>query len=447
MNNSDELLVLALRQGDETRSVDYKAAIVWDEKDKATCCGIVKDILAMANTDGGLIIIGVDELDDGTFAKRGVPSHMLSGWESTRVSNFVQNYADPPIDIRIRRLTDDGLTFIAIDVPPFSNVPHLCVKNYEKDGSRILSAFTLYVRTANKESAPIKSAADFDLIIERAVRNRSDRLLTSIRSILVGADITTTVSATEQFERQLQQAQSRMADQYPPTIPAYKGFRQVAWWPSRFDERRFTLDELRTATRQSYVRYRQRAFFEMARTDNGPMAMQDGIEVSIHGRAPFPAPMSEHYYLYDYWQLRQSGLCFKSSLMVEDALISGVNGVQERVVWWDETAAFIGEAIDALVRAYDSLGVTDEDVTVRVKVTDTKDRAIGNRRSMLPTIPVRSGLPDVHYQITCSIEEWQAGRVDLAALLTRELMLRFNWTDPPPFDAPIKQLFNYQLQW
>ncbi len=54
----DERLLLALRQNDETRDVDYKAAMAWDEKDKATCCGVVKDILAMANTGGGPLVFG-----------------------------------------------------------------------------------------------------------------------------------------------------------------------------------------------------------------------------------------------------------------------------------------------------------------------------------------------------------------------------------------------------
>lgn len=443
---SDERLLLALRQNDETRDVDYKAAMAWDEKDKAACCGIVKDILAMANTQGGLIIIGVNEPTPNTFIPTGVPAHMANGWEATRVANFVQNYADPPIDVGIRHFDDKGLTFIVIDVPPFPNVPHLCTKGYEKDNSRVLSAFALYVRTASKESAPIKSSADFDVIIERAVRNRSERLLTSVRSILVGADITTTVSAAERFEGQLQQAQQRANEQYPETFPALEGFRQVVWWPARFDEQRFTLDALRVAAQHAYVQYRPRAFLEMARTTNGPQAMQDGIEVRIFGEAPFPAPMDEHYHLYDYWQLRQSGFFFKASLMAEEILTEGLKGRHEKVVWWDETAAFVGEAIDAVARVYELLGVTDEEVTVRVRITDARDRGVGNRNIMFPTISARSALSEVHYQVTRPIEDWQAGRVDLAAAMTRELMLRFNWADAPSFEAPVKQLFDYQLR-
>jgi len=83
---STQWLILALRQNDETRDVDYKAATAWDEKDKAKCCSIVKDVLAMANTGGGLIIFGVDKRADGSFNPSGMPDHMLPTWETTQVS-------------------------------------------------------------------------------------------------------------------------------------------------------------------------------------------------------------------------------------------------------------------------------------------------------------------------------------------------------------------------
>lgn len=123
IENRDERLLLALRQNDETRDVDYKTAMAWDEDDKEKCCGPVKDILALANTEGGLIIIGVEQLPDKSFHATGVSGDMLKGWETTRVNNFVQRYAEPPINTRIRRFSENGLTFIAIDVPRLPRCP------------------------------------------------------------------------------------------------------------------------------------------------------------------------------------------------------------------------------------------------------------------------------------------------------------------------------------
>jgi len=65
---SPELTAILLR-GQETKDFDYKAAIAWDERDKAACCAIVKDVLAMAN-------IKTSEAAGRTSAPRTNPVHI-----------------------------------------------------------------------------------------------------------------------------------------------------------------------------------------------------------------------------------------------------------------------------------------------------------------------------------------------------------------------------------
>jgi predicted HTH transcriptional regulator len=59
-----ELTAILLR-GHESKDFDYKMAAQWNETDKKACCELVKDILAMANTAGGFIVIGVSEPTTG----------------------------------------------------------------------------------------------------------------------------------------------------------------------------------------------------------------------------------------------------------------------------------------------------------------------------------------------------------------------------------------------
>jgi len=427
----DDRLLLALRQNDETRDVDYKAAMSWNEKDKATCCGIVKDVLAMANSGGGLIILGVDQQQDGSFQPSGVPDRILPTWETTQVNNFVQKYADPPINTRLRRFTDGGATFVAIDVPPFPDMPHLCVKDYPGE----LSKFTLYVRTANNASAPIGSSADFNVIVERAVRNRSDRLLASFHTILVGATVTPTIAARDHFERQLAEAAPRARSGYPQEWPAYTGFRDAAWWPADFSATRFPLDALFDAAQKASVDYRGWPFLFYHPSTHAPHALQDGIEVSI------PADLAPRSF--NYWQLRQSGFFYQCSLMDED--VKAMNAGVAPSVDVTETALYVAEAIDCLSRLCDALGIRDEDVTLRVGLAGVQDRALVARRGPLPAY--RTTLSEIRHEETHSVEEWAAGRVDLAAQVTRELLLRFNWTTAPiaTFRSDIERLFNRQL--
>ena len=54
-------LIDILRRGHESKDLDYKGPMLWDESDKKACCEVVKDILGMANTLGGFIVVGVSE--------------------------------------------------------------------------------------------------------------------------------------------------------------------------------------------------------------------------------------------------------------------------------------------------------------------------------------------------------------------------------------------------
>ena len=99
MNQLKEILL----QDYESKDLDYKCPCQWDEKDKKACCEIVKDILAMANTLGGYIVIGVSEQDSG-FKWEGLSPEQAKSFETSRLNRFVQNYADPPINTFLKKV-------------------------------------------------------------------------------------------------------------------------------------------------------------------------------------------------------------------------------------------------------------------------------------------------------------------------------------------------------
>jgi hypothetical protein len=437
MNDPNDRLIHSLRQDHETRDVDYKAAMAWDTKaGKASCCGVVKDILAMANSGGGLIIFGVDELPDKSFQRSGAPSVMLPSWETTRVNNFVQTYADPPINVLVRRFTDNGLTFIALDVPSFPNVPHICITDYPKE----LLRFALYVRTANNESAPIGSSADFNVIIEQAVRNRGNMLMESMRSILVGANITPTISDDERFAQQLQEIQERAQESYPTDWPTFTGFREASWWPAHFEATRFPLDALTPVVQKAHIDYHGWPFlwYDLGHFD--PVALQDAIESIV-----LPGGGVSHPFTY--WQLRQSGLFYHREVMPE-SLYAYNNESSSLSVDIQLTTVYVAEAIDCMVRMGDALGLASEDVTLRLCLVGVKGAALRTRRGPLMA-RYETALPDVVHESTRSIEDWKAGKVDLAAEIMRDLMLRFNWANITSayFKPDIQALYAGRFTW
>lgn len=110
----------------------------------------------MANTLGGFIVVGVSEPPTG-FSWDGLTPFQLNSFDTSRVNRFLQNYADPPINASLRKVEDQGKHFVIIEVPRFTDTPHVC----QKDFPGVLNVAAIYVRTDNNETSPLKSSRRF----------------------------------------------------------------------------------------------------------------------------------------------------------------------------------------------------------------------------------------------------------------------------------------------
>ena len=81
-------VVAVIERNYESKALDYKGPTIWNSQDRKSCCELVKDVLAIANTDGGFIIIGVEEKDEG-FMLVGLSSDEAGSYESTVLCNFI----------------------------------------------------------------------------------------------------------------------------------------------------------------------------------------------------------------------------------------------------------------------------------------------------------------------------------------------------------------------
>src|ERR1700733_518638 len=113
-------LVASIERNFESKDLDYKETLVWSSDDKKPKCELVKDVLAMANTEGGQIVIGVSELGDG-FLLTGVSEECAASVETSELCRFVQIYCDPPINLHVQKVIHKGLLFIVIEVPRFTD--------------------------------------------------------------------------------------------------------------------------------------------------------------------------------------------------------------------------------------------------------------------------------------------------------------------------------------
>lgn len=418
-NSNPELTAILLR-GHESKDLDYKAPSEWNEADKCACCRLVKDILAMANTLGGFIVIGVSENSTG-FSFDGVSPDQAKSFDTSRLNRFLQSYADPPINARLRKVIHEGKVFIMIEVPNFSDTPHMCQKEYPG----VLSSPTLYVRTDNNESAPVRSAADFKSVVERAVRNRGDALLAAFRAILTSGSTVPEPSAREKFLAQHQDAITRFRQENPlknqePGI----GYMEASFLPDQFDASRFQLERLRASVERAHVTYTCWPFLYVhSNTPERTYTIQDGWETFVHTK-DFGGDD-----LLDFWRFQQSGFFYHCTTLRPST--SAESDVTVPVADVKNIAIYVGEAIDCLTRLYEDLFDDAEYISFILRILNTQDRTLVNawgERPLLDNYTCR--IPEIVVERRLPLAEWRAAIIDHAVGITNEVYLRFNWPRP-----------------
>lgn len=411
----DELL----QQG-ESKELDFKGPMAWDCKGdkKKGCCDLAKDIIAMANTHGGKIVIGVKEAPPKNEIL-GLSDEQLKTWDTTRLNQFLAAYVSTPINTTMVKRTSQGGTCIVIDIPPFPTLPHICVKPFEG----VLRRSSIYVRTDNNESAELTVVEDQTSLIERALRNQADILLRQVRSVLVGAQVVQRDDDINVFMAQLMDAEEWFDDLYSSRVVAGSGYFQMSCWPSSFNETRFTRDELRTSAWAGNLAYSDWLGLLTHSEANSPQNVHKAVEDSMEYGG-----MKGLFYG---WRLYQSGLLFHRQVILDDVRVGSDSiwgaHLPGELIQVEQIGAFAAIAVDTANALYRSLGVIDEEITIRIEIIGAMDRkAIVPARWTMRDSGLRSSVDRIPAEQTLSFEEWIAGDVDHALTLANELLTLFN---------------------
>lgn len=131
----------------ETDSVEFKRKFSGFEK-------IAKEMIALANTRGGMLLVGVD--DDGTIV--GVDSEKS---EIDLLVSSAEFYSEPPIDYDVEVVDIDGVDVIVVHIPESRQKPHKLVYSpSESSGSNADPRDTrVYVRQGEKSVMASKEVA------------------------------------------------------------------------------------------------------------------------------------------------------------------------------------------------------------------------------------------------------------------------------------------------
>ena len=164
MGNSIGSDLTLLHLGTETPNLDYKETL--DISSRNGRAKVAKDVIAMANSGGGIIIVGVAEKTKGHFERVGLSPEELEDLEVSLVNKSLRGFMDPSFHIAVRRVPDGEKTFVFLEVSAEKNLPILAKK---KNESASLYKGRLYIRTNAAESAEITDSSEFRSFLQKFI--------------------------------------------------------------------------------------------------------------------------------------------------------------------------------------------------------------------------------------------------------------------------------------
>ncbi len=166
-----DLALLGL--GREGKDLDYKERL--DLESKTSRAELARDVMAMANSGGGRMIIGVQE-KDGQFIQSGLPQADLQQYETTRLNDCIRRYVGSTASLSTRIVCEKGLFFVIAEVPASSDTIALALEGNENAG---LFRGRIYVRTQDGRTVELTDPLQLQRLIDRLVDLRVSRLLPS----------------------------------------------------------------------------------------------------------------------------------------------------------------------------------------------------------------------------------------------------------------------------
>lgn len=257
-------VVEMIEQSKETRNVDYKAPHAWDKDNFESKAGLTKDIMAFSNTqDGGTLIIGIGEREDGTgYDIEGLTHDQLRTYDISSVGSFVNERCEPAAKFDLRTFEYRGKHLIVIQISEFDSVPIVCKKDAQKRGGKdfIFKKGQIFIRTDDAKSKPIQSAEEMHKLLGLGITKKGDELLQSIQRIIRGFPIIeTAITPEEMYFEEIEQSEEDFQN-------AFKDYEEYGFWdfvvyPLEYIEKRIDNHrELKDRLQEAKVTLRSRSF-------------------------------------------------------------------------------------------------------------------------------------------------------------------------------------------
>lgn len=128
---------------------------------------VIRAVLSMANRRyGGIVVVGVDEGENGALVPTGLSEPDLATWNNyDDLADAISRYTDPSVRFDLETRDYTGKKYIVIRVYEFDDIPVLCKRDYPD----VLREGACYVRTRRKpETAEIPTQSEMRDLLELA---------------------------------------------------------------------------------------------------------------------------------------------------------------------------------------------------------------------------------------------------------------------------------------
>lgn len=396
MNDPRNLEAVVFR-GIESDELDYKAHQNWNQLSRTGKGKIVRHLLALANTKGGFLVIGVGEDAAGRpVLQTGMSEEESASFDPTPVGGFINRCVEPPIDFTIERPVIQGKRYVIFVVRPFAELPHVCCNGVDTE----LQTGVFYIRTPEASSRPASRALEMQQLIQRALRNQREQLGKILRGILYETRTGENEQQESRAADQMREAESFFLHRIKPGPEI--SLLQLSFLPLAENAGSFDLSFLRRAVSDS-LNWLPASFFLGADDMTGSYI----TNTSLRYLSTVPVP--------HLWQLFRSGL-FHYIAVPEQK--NGIFHADHLAAWCAEAVAFAG-------KLYAELGYSEELFAIHLTLSRMEEKKLhlGGKECGVCRIP------QINVEFKRSAADLAVGVTAHGARLLRGIAERFNCSD------------------
>ncbi|MBQ9336237.1 MAG: ATP-binding protein [Lentisphaeria bacterium] len=384
-----------IKRGVESDELDYKAAQNWNRLTRVGRAKFARHCMAMANTKGGYVVVGVGEDAAGRPSLlTGLTEEESQSFDPTEIGNFVNRFSDPQIEFTLERPVVDGKQFVVFAIKRFTQLPHVCTGTCEHE----LLQGVFYIRTADASSRPAYRASEVHALIQRAMRNQRELLGRMIRGLLYENHTSASGNDNQsRFQEELNHSRGFFQKFVHPAKQAVQA--ELVVMPDAYVSERFTLSELRASAEESRSTDPNTEFLE---AEDFRDAYFTNVSLRFGGGSRI-------------WQIYRTGLFhFRSALPV----VSGGS------LSYDSLCSYAVDAVAFCASFYGTLGLSDEGLRLEVSLFNSGDVHLDFPGSGPADTVCR--IPEITVHLNFTAADLIAGIAVHADNLVRRICERFN---------------------